>query len=507
MAEQRDPIASGLTPDLYNKLRELQKFERTQYTRAGLATPATLQAALRGQNAYAVARQFFPQQPQRQGVDKLELLKMKERLLESRAKYRAQAAQAGLDAIQKLAVEKNQPSAKQQALQFALDRAKAGVEPATRMSIERLKQGVDQQQKTLQDNLRNITGIDKFAFENGEKLRSQFESMIPADGPDFESWSTQFWTAVANAVGGRMTPDQQAELFSNIMGSKPGEFVQAMQMAATSGDFSAQKALAIYQSSQDGAAAIAARKQELIDAADEQIAQTISKTTAGMPNADRLVQDADVFEKYLGAPAEADDEALLNTALETAAGIDPATASVPETEAFNKLLNDMDKPEEQLPANIREAKERLKRDTAFLSWMDSEGMTDPEVALRELRRRSNAQRAANKMQTREVIQERKAKEGGLLPTPMETATTEAAKTGEAGTAAAPAAEGKASAEAKPLPIDGVAPKVDYTKGITPAVSAAMGTIRKVEEELANRLKAKQMLETSKALPELEEESP
>jgi hypothetical protein len=507
MAEQRDPIASGLTPDLYNKLRELQKFERAQYTRAGLATPATLQAALRGQNAYAVARQFFPQQPQRQGVDKLELLKMKERLLESRAKYRAQAAQAGLDAIQKLAVEKNQPSAKQQALEFALDRAKAGVDPTTRMSIERLKQGVEQQQRTLQDSLKNITDIDKSAFENGEKLRSQFESMIPAGGSEFDLWSTQFWTAVANAVGGNMTQDQQAELFSNIMGSKPGEFVQAMQKAAESGDTSAQRALTIYKNSQAGAAAIADKKQDLIDAADAEIAQTISRATAGMPGAEKLVQDAAVFEQYLGAPEGADDQALLDTAMKTAANIDPATASGPETDAFNKLLNDMDKPEEQLPANIREAKERLKRDTAFLSWMDSENMTDPEVALRELRRRSNAQRAANKMQTREVIQQRKAKEGGLLPAPMETVTTEAAKTGKTGTAAAPAAEGEASAEAKPLPIDGVAPKVDYTKGITPAVSAAMGTIRKVEEELANRLKAKQMLDTNKAPPELEEESP
>lgn len=77
-----------------------------------------------------------------------------------------------------------------------------------------------------------------------------------------------------------------------------------------------------------------------------------------------------------------------------------AGAGKDSIDQYNKLLGDMDKPDEQLSPVLKEARRQFMNDPKFKAWMEAEGLTDPNVALRELRRRlrlrTQERRAADK---------------------------------------------------------------------------------------------------------------
>lgn len=154
---------------------------------------------------------------------------------------------------------------------------------------------------------------------------------------------------------------------------------------------------------------------------DQRVRREISrgvKTTTG----EELGEDAVQLMAKLAGGDEGGFRATLADTLKDLADED---APAPTLEAIDRALTELDEsPEDEL--TVREARNQLFSDPKFKAYMEETGITDPRVALRQLKREVRAKTQKQRVASREAAKKRQVDlAAGVVEKPEQVETVEA----------------------------------------------------------------------------------
>lgn len=453
---------ADLDPELVRRFKDYKKFERGQIGRAALAMPAGLSAMRAGgpdamrravANAYDRGQTAPTESP-------LDYANMKLKVLESLGDAKKRAADAAARAGKASASTKaaDRLDAFKAALQEATKLADAQGDSSTQMALERMKQKT----KAIETARIQMLGKDKIPgslFEQAQKLATANQSS--EDGPGGMD-ARSYWAGVERLIHDAPDAIAKQAVYAMLIdgsGMTTGEWHERMLRAADEGMEGASNLMSDFEVNQHLVDAQVQQQLEFAQKTEADLNAVIDSVRGGTPGSDSVVRSVKAYmDIYDGKiPEDEPPDKIADAIVAANAGLDPAK-DAQQKKAFDDLLNGIDKPVEQLPTHLNEARRRLMAEPAFLQFMQKNGIPDPDQALRELRRRSNNQIAQNKLAGAESIRRQKEVErAGGTEAPQLVPPTgqpkEEAAPGDEDMAALDAAVGEVGAkpDAAPLP--------------------------------------------------------
>lgn len=399
-----------LDSELVQRFKDYKKFERGQALRGVGALPAGLQAMRSGGSAAASAAMegvFDRGQATAQDTPldyaklKLQAVKLLTDAKMDAAKLKASAADGPRGKSSKLAAFEKALDA---ATQLVGEQGRSSVAMASAKLREKMGAMTTARVKMLEPK----SSLDPGIIDSAVKLS---DSVTVGDG---SLMNPGYWDAVAKLVNQTNgDPAARAALYSTLTsrsGITPAEWYDKMREAANDGAVGASALLDGYDAVQAQVAEMHDIQTAFAEKYEDDALKAINATMGGTPGADAVVKATKMYlDIYNGEGDDINVEKAGEEIVGALAGLDPAK-DAQQKKAFDDLLNQTDKPPDQLPTHLREARQRIMEDESFKKFMIDNGLPDPDAAFRELRRRSNEQIYANRVASKQSVQAQKESE-------------------------------------------------------------------------------------------------
>jgi hypothetical protein len=442
---------------LYNKIRDFKRFERGQFARAAGALPVGFSAQREGGvPAMTRAVEGMFARPGQGSVDQLDLAKQKQSLIEKMAEWSDKSKDQKMDAVAKAsAIIKGKGDPVVDRLKLFIDLiTKGGAANAAaaghfnsalasisghRSSLQSkaLDNAADAYQAALLPKASKVN-VDSILNKYADRIRSagsggdpDLLSELAAEARMLNGPSRQMMIIGAAQLSGDYDSFMnELQEFGDVGGNADAATLAGDAAAAREGvgqalaSMDPSGALGAADADMEGAIALS-------DANWTEVKNALKMGGVDM-DMDKLKEKWSTFNQMVGDdPAKLtpeQQEEAVNKMLKDQMGLDPKADPV-ALQKFDDLLNSLDQADDKMPANLAEAKRRLIADPEFQAFMLNNKFTDPGVALRELRKRSNDKVHANKMQSLEQRRAQHIAQGTDQP---EASNTTAAASGGLG---------------------------------------------------------------------------
>lgn len=425
--------------DLLSKIRQFNQIKSDTVRKATAALPISMQAARAGGSPWAAAQSVMRPKPTTAKVDPIESAKLKQSILKDLVAAKAKAAEEQIDAAKALRSAVTGNSRSKTALELAIDYAtKAGnINAGEAQALRDDVMGVhkDALDKTIK-NMLGGGGDAPGASERGQQILQQmgYDEIVSAGTNSDDYWAkVNQILAYQSTTGG---PEAQRSFLALLGSSDPIAWKQNLEDAVQAGSATAKMVLDKYSAIGSD---IESKKKEIADTIDnfESTSLQALKGIRGGVSLESVMKAAKEFQDLMDGKSPDTPEAMQGVAdkiIGLSNGLDPAQDPVMQ-QRYNDLLAKLDAPDESLPSNLREAKQRIMNDPSFKAWMAKNGFSDPATAFKELRRRSDQQIYANKVNDKKIIAANRLEQGTKMVAPKQPSTAAAAsKTSSEGTA-------------------------------------------------------------------------
>lgn len=439
MAEPTD-----LSSRMLDKFKEYRRIKGDTYKSAAAALPIAMQAARAGASPWAAAQAVM--NPKRaQGPNQIDIVTAKQSILNDLAEMREKdldrkaARDAGkLDAATELA-GKLAPggSAWEKALERAVELAKAQGQTSQADAANLRNAVAEHKKQILSATINAISGDGGTGGGAGGGAASVAE-LGWEEVLKLNANSSEYYQRALAVLGQARSTKQKAGVLVALSAADPIAWKRGLEDAVSKNVSGASDILTLWNQTEADQKVIQQETLNAIEAAegDGGTVEILQSISGGTPGAKKVVEMAQEFMKLYdaaqkGVPAE-DLDQKIGKIIGVANGLDPESEDPAVKEKFDQLLTQLDQPDEALPPNMREAKDRIKKDPEFLRWMQRNGYTDADAAFREFRKRSNDQIYANKLHTKKVIAAQRQAQGLTPVEPGEPPSATPADTGTSG---------------------------------------------------------------------------